>query len=269
MTTRYTLWQRVRSLRHAAAVTLSERVGRVRRSAPEVAAGVLPPLAAAAGARIDELVRRYGVRFEQSQEAPGALQAYEYLDLLDQALGAWGRAAPYAGVVHDVGSASFSYVAALAALLRPTHLVGVELEGYRRLRGGYNRAERALANVARVPGASFVVGDYAKFEQRADLITAFFPFVTPAPVLGWRMPLSVLRPAALFERIAGNLHGEGSLWMVNHSEEEAAIAAGYAMRAGLCQTGRHVAHNLLQPRPAPPVVSAWRPATTASAPGSQ
>ena len=32
----------------------------------------------------------------------------------------------------------------------------------------------------------------------ADLITAWFPFLTPAAILAWRLPLSLLAPERLF-----------------------------------------------------------------------
>ena len=257
MNDRVSLWDRARSVRHAASLALSERIGRVRRPAPEQPAGDLLHLTPTAADRARALAHRYGVRFELRQDAAGTLSAYEYLDLIDQAVTAWQLEVIPIGVLHDIGCASFAYVGALAALWRPERIVGIEREGYRRLRGGINRAEKAMTNVARVPGAHFVVADYAKFEERADLITAFFPFVTPAPVLGWRMPLSVLQPRLLFARIRTNLSASGSLWMVNHGESEASTAAGYAAEAGLRLARRHVCVPALRARDHAPVVSQW------------
>ncbi len=208
--------------------------------------------------RASELAARYGSRFELQQDAAGALLAYEYLDILDQALAAWRMTPPSGIVMHDVGCASFAYASALVAVWNPCRLVGVELEGYRRLRGGVNRAEKAATNVARLPGVSFVISDYSTLADPADLVTAFFPFVTPAPVLGWRLPLTVLQPRSLFNRIRANIGPEGSLWMVNHGEVEASVAAGYASDSGLERIQRHVCKTTLRVRPAPPVVSAWR-----------
>jgi hypothetical protein len=38
--------------------------------------------------------------------------------------------------------------------------------------------------MARLPNTRFVVGDYAEFREPADIITAWFPFLTPASILG-------------------------------------------------------------------------------------
>jgi len=259
MTYRITLWDRVRSFRHEVSLAISEHTGRIRRVAEEVPAGSLPNLSPEAVQRIDQLRARYSVCFEGSQDVAGALQAYEYLDFLDQALQAW-RTEPRDGlVVHDVGCASFSYASALSCVFHPARLTGIELEGYRRLRGGVNRAEKAAANVRRLPSASFVVADYSRFVDQADLITAFFPFVSPKPVLGWRMPLKVLHPEAMFARIRGNLAPQGTLWMINHSDHEATVAANFAIAAGLEIVCRHACRVLVRPRPAEPVVSMWKP----------
>ncbi len=257
MRRRISLWDRARSLRHAARLALSERTGRFTGAAAEAAAGWLdlePP----AAARVAALSQRHGVCFESQQEAAGALHAYEYLDFLDQALDAWGQRPPRVPVMHDVGCASFGYAAALVALCRPGRLVGVELEGYRRLRGGVNRAGKAAANVARLSHASFVIADYTRFAERADLITAFFPFVTPTPVLGWRLPLSVLRPRELFLAVRRNLNPGGRLWMVNQGETEETLAREHAGAAGLEPARRHVCTSVIRPRAVSPILSEWQ-----------
>ncbi len=41
-------------------------------------------------------------------------------------------------------------------------------------------------------GARFLVADYVGCELPAEVITAWFPFVTPAALLAWRLPLSLL-----------------------------------------------------------------------------
>lgn len=252
-----TLWHKLLSLRYAAELAWSERRGRFRRACAAVPVGALAALAPPAAARVSDLARRYAVAFEQSQDREGSLQAYEYLDFLDQMLAACEVAASRGGIVHDVGCASFAYAGALCAFFAPERLVGFELEGYRRLKGGVNRAERAAANVAPLAVASFVIADYAAQAGQAAVITAFFPFVTPGPVLGWRLPLSVLRPAALFARIAANLKPSGALWMVNHSEFEFPVAAGHATDAGLRLVARHRCTPTIRARRHAPVASVW------------
>jgi len=258
MASRITSWDRLRSLRHGISLWISERTGRSHRVAKETPAGALTDLAPSQAACLQRLRARYRVNFEAAQDAAGALQAYEYLDLLDQSLQSWGEPPPRGLVMHAVGCASFAYASALVALFRPSRLTGVELEGYRRLRGGFNRAEKAAANVQRLPNTSFVIADYTSYAYTADLVIAFFPFVSPAPVLGWRLPLSVLNPGALFERIRTNLSPSGEFWMINHSPAEAATAATYAQASGMSIVRRHECQSSLRSRESAPVVSVWR-----------
>jgi len=90
-------------------------------------------------------------------------------------------------------------------------------------------------------------------------VTAFFPFVSDAPVLAWRLPLTVLQPERLFAQVRANLAPDGEFWMVNHGEREAAIAAGLASAAGLLRRASYVDREPLLPRPEPAVVSRWTP----------
>lgn len=253
-----TAWQRLRSLRYALALYLSERTGRNAAAPRLTPAGTLAVSAGHAADRVRELAARYRVRFEGVLGQDPALQAYEYLDFLDQGVALLGPTArPPRPVVHDIGCASFGYAAALAAFFGPLELVGVELEGFRRLKGGFRRAQIAAAHVDAVPGARFEVADYACFPGVADVITAFFPFVTPAPVLGWRLPLSVLRPSALFTRVHANLEPQGRFWMINHSAAEAATAAAFAAGAGLTRLVQMTCKPGVRERPHAPVLTVW------------
>ena len=255
--------ERLRSAHYAFWLRVSERLGRARGPRPEAPAGSLADAALAgdARARIERLAAGYGVRFETRLATTTALENYARLELLDRAAAAFGAAPPPGRVVHDVGCASFWYAAALHAALRPARLTGFELEGYRRLRGGINRAERALGYAAALPHTEFVIADYATVARPAGLITAFFPFVSRAPVLAWRLPLAVLAPERLFARIRANLTDDGELWMTNHGEAEAAIAARIAHAAGLEQRAAYLCRAPLLPRPEPAVVSRWTPGT--------
>ena len=251
-----TPWERLRSAYHGASLLLSERSGRARRPAPPLAAGELR-LEPGALARAAELATRFGVRFETILDHEAALQAYEYLNYLDELMTGAGLSHESRDVLHDVGCASFGYVSALAAALRPRSSTGFDVEGYRRLRGGINRAERALAHVAAVPGAAFRIADYRTVQEPADEVTLFFPFVTRAPVLGWRMPLSVLTPDDIFHRAAANLRSRGRLWMVNHSRQEADIAARHATGAGLVRVIMLESRSPFRSRPVDAVASLW------------
>jgi SAM-dependent methyltransferase len=211
------------------------------------------------GERVAALRSRYRVQFEQRFGQHSSRINYEYLDILDRAWQESGREPPRGGVVCDVGCASFWYAAALHAFFRPERLIGVEIEGYRLFRDGRARIDYALGHVADVPNADFVVADYTIFEQPADTITAWFPFLTSTAILAWRLPLSLLKPELLFARIRHNLRPNGLFVMVNHGSSEAELAAQRCSAAGLRLAGLWQAPGALSAyRLAPPVLSWWQ-----------
>jgi hypothetical protein len=248
----------MRSAYHGFWFAVSERTARVRGPRPEVPAGRLPRVQAATERRIDELRARYDVAFEGRLGARSALQNYEYLDWLDAAFAAWAVPPPRGGELHDVGCGGFAYALALHRYFAPARLVGIDIEGHRRLRGGVNRRERVLGHFDGLPGAEFVVADYTHWSRRADLVTAFFPFVTPRPVLAWRLPLSLLQPDALFTSVRANLGTSGRLLMANQSLAEHTIAAAYASAAGLERMRAHDRARLVDAAAPDVVLSLWR-----------
>jgi hypothetical protein len=196
--------------------------------------------------------------------AATSLNNYEYLDILDRAW--WAEPAPENragpapdGILYDVGCASFWYAAALQAFFRPARMCGVEVEGYRLFRDGHTRIDYARGYLAAFPSAEFIVADYAQQQAPADIISAWFPFLTPAAILAWRLPLSLLAPQRLFAQIRANLRPEGVFVMVNHGWEEAALAADLCVAAGLERLGRHGDVGALsRHRARPAVLSRWR-----------
>lgn len=256
----YSLFQRLRSLRHRFWYGVSERVRWSRGTYREAPALELPVLPVEQSRRIAVLKDRYQARFESELGAQTSLNNYEYLDILDHA---WPSTAPGRAsgteMLCDVGCASFWYAAALAAFFRPRELVGVDVEGYRLYRDGRTRRDYAAGYVSRLPNARFVVADYLTYTQPADLITAWFPFLTPHAILAWRLPLSLLRPERLIRQIHHNLKPAGCFVMVNHGEEEAQLADGLCIAAGFRRDWVQSTPSLLSGgRLLPPVVSSWR-----------
>lgn len=254
----YSLLQRLRSLRHRFWYAVSERVRWSRGAFFETPACRLPALTLEQGQRITALQRRYQVNFEQRMTAVTAVNNYEYLDILDQAWSATGQPTPSGGVLCDAGCASFWYAATLHAFFRPRELIGVEVEGYRLFKDGRTRSDYAAGYVAHLPNTRFMVCDYANCELPADVVTAWFPFVTPAAILAWRLPLSLLRPQAFFQRVYHNLRPTGRFMMVNHGEAEARVAERLCIAAGLCFVSRTICSGVLRRgRLEPAVVSCW------------
>ncbi len=255
----YTFRQRLRSGYHAFWYRLGEGLRWSRGIYRERPAIQLSALADGQQARIAFLRRKFTVRFERYCEERTALKSYEYLDILNQAWTAWGQPRPTGVVVHDVGSSNFWYARVLQSFFRPSSLTGVEVEGYRIYANGYSRWDYARGYVQGLPQTSFVVSNYAQYDQRADVVTAWYPFVTPTPVLAWRLPLALLTPHAIFSRIASNLTATGLFVMVNQGAEEAAIAANLCRAAGLDQRWSYEIPATIRSRHQCPVVSWWSP----------
>ena len=203
---------------------------------------------------------RYQIRFELGMSAATSRNNYEYLDLLDRGWSSVGLGRPAGGVLCDIGCASFWYAATLEAFFQPRRLVGVEVEGHRLLRDGRARIDYAAGYLARLPNAQFVVADYTRYSEPAEFITAWFPFLTATAILAWRLPLSLLAPQRLFNRIQHNLRPGGLFFMVNHGTGEAALAERLCVAAKLRRVaqwegaGCLSAYGML-----PPVLSWWQP----------
>jgi len=255
----YSLVQRLRSLRHRVSYGVSESVRWSRGTYRETPACELPGLPLEQAQRIAALQSRYQVRFESRLSADTSLRNYEYLGILEEAWSSAERPLDRPGTLCDVGCASFWYAAALDAFFHPGRLVGVEVEGYRLFKDSRARIDYAAGYVAQLQNARFVVADYLSYREPADLITAWFPFVTPAAILAWRLPLSLLRPARLFERVCANLNDGGTFLMVNHGPAEADLAARLCVAAGLAPAWEGAATGVLSRyREAAPIVSCWR-----------
>lgn len=254
----YSWWQRLNSLRHRIGFGLSERLRWSRGAHYETPALELKPATAEQGERIAALQTRYQVKFERRLNAATSLNNYEYLDILDRASQAFGLSPPRGGDLCDVGCANFWYAPALHAFFRPDRMVGVEVEAYRRYRDGHARIDYARGYIEHLPRTKLLIADYANSELPADVITAWFPFVTPAAILAWRLPLSLLRPERLLQRVRANLRSGGAFFMVNHGLREAAVAHSLCVAAGMRSRGVEQRVGLLSGhRPEPAVLSLW------------
>ena len=255
----YSWLQRLASLRHRFSYRLSERVRRRGGAHVETPAHTLPAMPGEQGERIAALRARYQVNFEAHLNVATSIRNYEYLDLLDRGFARAALAPPGARVLCDVGCANFWYARALYAFFKPSSLAGIELEGYRRYRDGHSRIDYAAGYIAELPCARFEVADYLRVDEPADVVTAWFPFVTATAILAWRLPLSLLRPQALFLKVAANLAAGGLFIMVNHGPEEARTAESLCIAAGMERVfGEAIGGALSAYRALPPVLSIWR-----------
>lgn len=255
----YSWLQRIRSLRHGLWYGISERIRWSRGVFEETPALELCTVNLEQAKRIAALRGRYQVQFEQRLSAETSARSYEYLDLLDRGWRESKVERPLGGELCDIGCASFWYAAALHAFFRPDRMVGVEVEGHRLFRDGHSRIDYAAGYLSHLPNARFVVADYTTYPEPADIITCWFPFLTPAAILAWRLPLSLLAPEPMFRRIQHNLKAGGLFFMVNHGLHEWRLGSACCTAANL-----DLAAHWTEPRPSierrmsPPVLSWWR-----------
>ena len=252
----FSLPQLLLSRCHACRYYLEKRLAWSRGSYREPPAEQLRGLSGIQQERIASLKRRFRVRFEQEVEQGTALKQYDYLDILAQAWAAWKLPHSTGGILQDIGSNNFWYAAVLHTFFRPTETVGIELEGHRLYINGYSRLDYAHGYIQDLPNTRFFVGDYTSYDHPADVVTAWYPFVTPGVVLAWGMPLSLWTPRALFDQVVNNLQPHGLFFMVNQGREEAAIAAAWCERVGLVRYGTRVLKATLHSR-LPAVASYW------------
>jgi hypothetical protein len=222
----------------------------------ERSCGQLEKLSGIVRERIERLQQRFGVRFEEQACPLTALKQYDYLDILEEAWSGMRLPRTRGGVVQDIGSSNFWYAPVLHSFFRPTELLGIEVEGYRIYLNGYSRLDYAQGYIRHLPSTQFIVGDYTCYERPADIVTAWYPFLTPDPVLAWGLPLSVFAPHALHSRIARNLQPHGRFVMINQGRKEAGIAASLCKKVGLARHGSCEVTTPLRPR-RPPVLSVW------------
>ena len=147
----------------------------------------------------------------------------------------------------DIGSANFAYAQALHTFFKPTQLTGVEVDGHRVYCNGRSRIDYAKGHIQDLPQTTYVVKDFRIYEEHADIFTAWYPFVTPKPLLAWRLPLSLFDPGAFFARIARNLPIGGLFVMISHSSSECKVARDIIESVGLICTGQFNHHTPLTP----------------------
>lgn len=249
---------RVRSLHYRVRYELNRTIRWSRGLVREIPAENLPDLSPIQRRRVISLIARYHVRFEHRYQKDTAVQNYAYLDVLDRARAELNWTIPQGKTVYDLGSATFSYAPSLHVFFRPQRLVGVEIDAYRRYQHWRSCLDLARGYVKDLPHTDYVVEDYRTLRFAADVILAWYPFVTPKRLLAWRLPLALFEPMKLFEQVARNLAAEGTFVMVNGSVEEMQVARQEAMQAGLRCLGQHVHQQPFKTRSQPPVLTLWR-----------
>jgi len=140
-------------------------------------------------------------------------------------------------VVCDVGTKNFSIAPVIDRLfIEKNHAVkihGIEIDGYRRLRNFYTRADYARYFAQKAREAAFHPMDFLEFTEKVDAVFLLNPFVTKEPLLAWGLPLGLLKPAEMFSHAYGLLkEKKGFMVLGCPSEEEMEVASQYALKAG-------------------------------------
>lgn len=253
----FTLKDRLRSGYHRVWYEATQALRWSQRPFRPGSEGPLTNLTPSQYGRIEWLATTYHVRFEETFSPETALLNYAYLDVLDRARHAFDWTVSVNQRVCDLGSANFVYAAALHAFFHPAQLVGVEVDGHRLYCNGRSRIDYARGHIQELPHTEYVTADYCHYIRPADLITAWYPFVTPKPLRAWRLPLSLFNHGALFARVANNLLLGGQFIMINHNSNEAEVARGIAEDVGLVCTGHYVHEIPLRSRIENPVLTLW------------
>lgn len=118
------------------------------------------------------------------------------------------------GRVLDIGSKNFYYASALYFWSRQSlgehELTGLEIDPYRTYINFYKRGDyaRYYVSLLRAPQISarnvfYRQGDWLKwnFQERYDLITSFFPFITPRLHEDWGIPRQSFDPETYYRKI--------------------------------------------------------------------
>ena len=144
--------------------------------------------------------------------------------------------------VVDIGAKDFFLASLLSRYFHwkgePPHVIGIEVDGYRRYQNLQTRASLGKANAAYIPHGEYRVMDFLQWEKPIDIAVLFGPFVTEKPLLGWGLPRSFFQPQALFQHVARTLSADGILFLSCPTEEEFDLSHAFAQKAGLVQLER-------------------------------
>lgn len=187
--------------------------------------------------RARELEARYGLAAYRHRLAHAAYTKSLFaLDVLDRV----PEFAPRDAVrLLDIGAKNFEAApglhgfAARRSYAFPS-VTGVEIDAYPIYRNLYSRADAAHYYLSLLPGEHrYLAGDIRAHTGQYDLITWFFPFLTPSPLLWWGLPGRYLAPEANFRHVLDLLAPGGTLVTVNYPNEEADIQRELFAGAGL------------------------------------
>jgi len=119
----------------------------------------------------------------------------------------------------DVGSKNFHYVASLRSFYRNNAslctLKGIEVDAFRVYDDFHSRFDYAKTYIKDFPECEFLALDFLKYNEKANIITMFLPFVYKEPLLAWGLPVSMYVPEKMMMH-AYSLLEEGGIWIITN-----------------------------------------------------
>lgn len=208
--------------------------------------------------RVRELSRLYRIAFEAHLDHDNSLESYHLLDLLDRVRQRYAWPEINAQTLVDVGSKNFFYARALNTFFRPGNMTGIELDAYKLYHDLHTRWSYARFYIRDLPHAVYLAKDFLEYDEHADVVTLFLPFVVEYPLVKWTLPLKHFRPQKIFDHVFWVLKDDGHLLMTNQGEEEYQVASAHAQNSGLKRLGHFVFKQGFLDLPIPAHVSLWK-----------
>lgn len=167
-----------------------------------------------------EIIHKYKIeKWRNESPAHEYYVSLHYLTILETFL-------PHRAIntIIDVGSKDFFYASVMHAFFKQNNprvkMKGIEIDGYRRYENWFTRSDYANHYIKDIPGVKYLVTDFLKTQQHADIITMFLPFMTIEPLQNWGLPKKIFTPSKMINHAYKLLNEGGMILIVNQYPEE-------------------------------------------------
>lgn len=206
-----------------------------------------------------ELIEQYHLQAFRTQSSRMIYQENLYLlDLLDTLWTQLKLPVIQNPTLCDIGCKNWFYVFAMYYFFRQyggnPQLTGIELDGYRVYRDLYSRCDYAEAYIRNLEGCQFIVGDALEHQGNYDVVTLFFPFIIPEPLLQWGLPLNYLQPERIIQKAWKLVRSGGILLIQNQGEEEPQVQQALLNAQSIIPTHVRIWQSDFFPYPLPRTV---------------